>query len=313
MNIIALSAIQPFILDLKMSEMSESDLNWGTSRSMASLLSHGTVSETLAVRFVCTLGSPVGDSDGCTRAHPELQVDQLSFIQELERERQRIAMDLHDGLGPLITLINLELQNAKILIGRERGALELARAAIQRAEENVARTFDELRRTVLDLHPAVLDDLGIVHALRWLIRQFELSGTDVCIHSELMADDGAVPVALKIVIFRVCQETLNNVIKHANARHVIVALEIAGTDLLLSIEDDGRGMAVAAPDALKRSGSGLPGIAWRAHSSNGELTVDSTSGVGTRITIRWPLAKPAITSEAGPSGKENPIASIIAQ
>lgn len=294
-----------------MSEMNERDLACGAAKSMPSLLKHGAVSETQATRFgIYTL---VGDPDGCPRAYPEVRVDQLSFIQELERERQRIAMDLHDGLGPLITLINLELQNAKILIGRERGALELARAAIQRAEENVARTVDELRRTVLDLHPAVLDDLGIVHALRWLIRQFELSGTDVCIQSRLMADDGAVPISLKIVIFRVCQETLNNVIKHANARHVIVALEFAGTDLSLSIEDDGAGMTVATADVFSRSGSGLPGIAWRAHSSNGKLTVDSASGLGTRITIRWPLATPACTSQAQPSGEDNPVASIIAQ
>jgi signal transduction histidine kinase len=297
-----------------MSEMNDSDLSLSTAKSMAPLLKHAVMPGTQAARFgIQTLGCPVGDPDGCSRVYPEQQVDPLLFVQQLELERQRIAMDLHDGLGPLITLIKLELQNAKILIGKQRGALELARAAIQRAEENIARTFDELRRTVLDLHPAVLDDLGIVHALRWLIRQFELSGTDVCIQSKLMADDGAVPITLKIVIFRVCQETLNNVIKHANARHVVVALEIAGADLLLSIEDDGGGMAVATTEVFNRSGSGLPGIAWRAHISNGKLTVDSASGRGTRITIRWALAKPACTSKAEPSGNENPVAAIITQ
>lgn len=256
-------------------------------------------------------GQAVCDPAGYAQACPEAQPDQLLLMQELERERQRIAMDLHDGLGPLITLIKLELQNAKILMGKQSGGLDLARAAIQRAEENVARTFDELRRTVLDLHPVMLDDLGIVHALRWLIRQFELSGTDVSIRSELMEDDGAVPIALKIVIFRICQETLNNVIKHAHASNVAVALDIAGAELQLSIEDDGGGMAIATPDIFNRSGRGLPGIAKRANSSNGKLTVDSAAGRGTRITIRWQLAAPAARSQTEPSGNDNPLASII--
>jgi signal transduction histidine kinase len=252
-----------------------------------------------------------GDPFRNALASHEHQPEQTLLIQELEMERQRIAMDLHDGLGPLITLIKLELHNAKTLMGKRWGEIDLARAAIQRAEENVARTFDELRRTVLDLRPAMLDDLGIVHALRWLIRQFELSGTDVSIQSKLLADDGAVPVALRIVIFRICQETLNNVIKHAHARHVAVSLDIAGAALQLSIEDDGGGMSVTKSDILNRSGGGLPGIARRANSSHGTLTVDSANGRGTRITICWPLASPASGSAGEPSGTDNPLPSII--
>lgn len=239
------------------------------------------------------------------------QPDQILLMQELERERQRIAMDLHDGLGPLITLIKLELHNAKILMGVQWSDLDLARAAIQRAEENVARTFEELRRAILDLRPAILDDLGIVAALRWLIRQFELSGTDVCIHSKLMADDGAVPPSLKIVIFRICQESINNVIKHAHASNVAVELGITGAELQLSIEDDGGGMAIAAADLLDRSSGGLVGIARRAHSSNGKLTVDSAAGHGTRLTIRWPLAPPPAASPPETSDIDNPLASVV--
>jgi signal transduction histidine kinase len=223
-------------------------------------------------------------------AETETQPDHSLLMQELERERQRIAMDLHDGLGPLITLIKLELHNAKILMGAQWGELDLARAAIQRAEENVGRTFDELRRTVLDLRPAMLDDLGIVHALRWLVRQFELSGADVSIQSTITVDEGAVPAPLRIVIFRICQEALNNVIKHAHARQVAVGLDITGARLQLSIADDGGGIAVATAEIFNRSEGGLPGIARRANSSNGTLTVDSASGRGTRITVCWPLA-----------------------
>jgi signal transduction histidine kinase len=237
------------------------------------------------------------------------QPDQILLMQELER--QRIAMDLHDGLGPLITLVKLELQNASRCIGDSRPRLGLARAAIRRAEENVARTFDELRRTVLDLRPAMLDDLGILYALGWLIRQFELSGTDAVIQGRLVAEEGAVPVALKIVIFRICQEALNNVMKHAHASHVSVALEITGVELQLSIGDDGAGFVTGDGELMNRSSGGLPGIIRRANSSNGNCCVDSVAGLGTRITVRWPLAPLLQIAQAAPSGSDNPLASII--
>lgn len=257
-----------------------------------------------------SLGQLSYDRAGGSPSSSDAQAAQMLLLQELERERHRIAMDLHDGLGPLITLIKLELHNAKLLMGSQCDDLHLAHAAIQRAEDNVARAFDELRRAVLDLRPAMLDDLGIVHALRWLIRQFELSGTDIDIQSKLMADDRVVPNALKIVIFRICQETLNNVIKHAQASHVAVELGITGADLVLSIEDDGRGMAFATADVFTRSGGGLAGIARRANSSNGKLTVDSADGRGTRLVIRWPLA-PTGAPRTGPSDNDDPLASVI--
>jgi signal transduction histidine kinase len=240
------------------------------------------------------------------------QTGQIQLLQEVqELERQRIAIDLHDGLGPLITLVKLELQNASRCIGDSPHELGLARAAIRRAEENVTRTFDELRRTVLNLRPAMLDDLGILHALGWLIRQFELSGTDAVIQGRLVAEEGAVPVALKIVIFRICQEALNNTMKHAHASHVSVALELTGVQLQLSIVDDGVGFVTAAGKYLDRSAGGLAGIIRRANSSKGECCVDSAAGLGTRVTVRWLLAPLPETAAAPLPGRGLPPAPSI--
>lgn len=243
-------------------------------------------------------------------AHDATQADQFPLMQELELERQRIAMDLHDGLGPLLTLIKLELNNAKLLMDKQCSPA-LARESIRRAEENVGRSFEELRRAVRDLRPAILDDFGTVQALRWLVRQFELSGIDVSIHSTFSVDDGAVPAALKIVIFRICQEMLNNVIKHAQASHVVVELDVTGAILTLSIADDGRGMSAAPTDSCGQAGGGgLAGIAWRAQCSNGKLTIDSAPGRGTRLAVRWHLA-PVPGAPAASTGNDNPLASII--
>lgn len=252
---------------------------------------------------------PSAVNRGRSRSRHDDQSDQILLTQELER--QRIALDLHDGLGPLITLIKLELQTAAKFMGGQLRDLGLARAAIGRAQENVARTFDELRRTVFDLHPAMLDDLGVMHALKWLIRQFELSGSDVVIQSNLVADEGAIPIALKIVIFRVCQEALNNVMKHAHASHVTVTLAIHDGNLQLSIEDDGGGIGAGTGDLCSRSGGGLSGIIRRAKGSEGTVSVESACGNGTRITIRWPLAPLAADVHAGSSAEDHPLPSII--
>lgn len=243
----------------------------------------------------------------CTLECAENGMDQI--LAMLELERQRIAMDLHDGLGPLITLIRLELHNARSLMGKESGGRDSSLAAIQRAEESVVLAFDELRRTVLDLRPAMLDDLGIVSALRWLVRQFELSGTDVNIQSKISADDAAIPHHLKIVIFRICQEMLNNAIKHARASHVRVGLDVAGATLRLSVEDDGGGLALAE-DILTRSAGGLPGIGRRAKSSNGKVSIDSAGGCGTRITICWQLEPREAESHGVPFVNCGPMVSV---
>lgn len=215
------------------------------------------------------------------------QADQLLTIQETER--QRIAIDLHDGIGPLLTLIKLELTNAAGLLGGGRRQAGVVLAAIQRAEDNVSRAFDELRRTVMDLRPSMLDDLGILPTLGWLVREFELSGTGVAIERQLLADERDIPAALKIVIFRVCQEALNNVIKHAHARRVKLAMDMRDGLLHLSIEDDGRGFSTASQDIFNRAGGGLAGIMRRAGSSGGSCDVQSCLDSGTRIAISWPL------------------------
>lgn len=271
----------------------------------------------MATRPTALAGVPTASPANCVpvafiRADADPEKDQFALMQELELERQRIAMDLHDGLGPLLTLIRLELHHARILLDEQWSDPALARAAIQRAEENVGRSFEELRRAVRDLRPAILDDLGTVQALRWLIRQFELSGTDVSIQSRFMVDDGAVPVALKIVIFRICQEMLNNAIKHAQASRVVVELDLTGVTLTMSITDDGRGMAAAPTDVFQPAGGGgLAGIARRVSCSHGELTIDSAAGRGTRLTVRWQLVPAPDAAHIGSMGNDSPLASII--
>lgn len=207
-----------------------------------------------------------------------------------EQERRRIAGDLHDGLGPLLTLIRLELAQAAELVSAGKHAPCEVGAVIERAAGHVSRAFDELRRTVINLRPAMLDDLGIVPTLGWLIREFELSRAGVLIHVDVTVREGDVPQDLKIVIFRICQEALNNIVRHAQARCALLSLVRSDTALELCIEDDGRGMPGAA-ELSSRAGGGLAGMCWRAAGSGGKCEIGSEPGRGTRIRVTWPLPR----------------------
>lgn len=215
---------------------------------------------------------------------PDMEAEQLLNVQELER--QRIAVELHDALGPLLTLIRLELGHAaELALGDGSGALA---PVIGRANHHVAQAFDELRRTVINLRPAMLDDLGILPTLGWLVREFETSGCGLRILTDLTVSEQVVPAHLKITIFRICQEALTNVIKHAQATQAVLSLTCVDGWLCLAVDDDGCGM----PDSthpLRRPAGGTAGIRWRAASSGGRCEITSGPGLGTRIHVRWLL------------------------
>jgi signal transduction histidine kinase len=215
--------------------------------------------------------------------------DLVLTAQELER--QRIAVDLHDGLGPLLTLIQLELTHAAGLLGADSRVGHELGPVIGRASGHVSRAFDELRRTVINLRPAMLDDLGIIPTLGWLIREFQLSGPALQMQVDLALDEEDVPAELKIVIFRICQEGLNNIVKHAGARRAMVSLACAGELLQLQVEDDGCGLSPEAADWSNRVGGGLAGMHRRATSSGGQCQVASEPGAGTCIRVAWPLGQ----------------------
>ncbi|TFW32319.1 sensor histidine kinase [Massilia horti] len=211
--------------------------------------------------------------------------DQLLKAQE--QERQRIAADLHDALGPLLTLIRLELGRASELV-REDDLSDLA-VVIGRAHGHVAQAFDELRRTVVNLRPAMLDDLGILPTLGWLVREFERCGSGLRIRTDFAVTEQAVPSHLKITIFRICQEALNNIVRHAQASHAALSLTLTDESLCLAIDDDGCGM----PDNSHRGrgpAGGTSSIPQRATSSGGRCDITSGPGLGTRIHVCWPLA-----------------------
>jgi len=205
------------------------------------------------------------------------------LVDALETERQRLARELHDDIGQSLTLIKLRLQAVQQLPPEMDPSPQLE--AVIKAVEH---TLERVRALSQDLRPAVLDDLGLVPALRSYIQRLcQHSGLDIQFYADSLARlDGEVETAC----FRIVQEALTNVLRHAQARHVKVTLRRDGQDLLVQVRDDGVGFdpAVARTAATAGGSFGILGMAERAQLVGGELHIESSPGKGCTVTVRFP-------------------------
>jgi len=189
-----------------------------------------------------------------------------------EEERRRIARELHDEISQLLTVVQLRLDEIA-----DRSP------AVRRARQLLTRTQHEVHRIIVDLRPTILDDLGLAAAIRWYAtHDLEAQGirADLEVEEELR-----LPPEVEITAFRIYQEIVTNILRHAGARHVAVEAYAAGGHFVLTVEDDGRGFAPAAGTR----GSGLLGMKERAALVGGTLTIDSEPGGGTTVVVRIPL------------------------
>jgi two-component system sensor histidine kinase UhpB len=194
-----------------------------------------------------------------------------------ETERQRIARELHDEVGQVLTGVVLELEHAAARAG-EDDAAQLAAA-----REAVRRSLDEVRRIARELRPEVLDDLGLQSALRSLC-------TSAAAHEDLRVErrlelEEAVSPEVELVVYRVAQESLTNVMRHSGASEVLVALRHVDGGLRLVVRDDGRGLAADG----ERAGSGIAGMQERALHIGARLSVSPVPTGGTEVRLDVPL------------------------
>lgn len=198
-----------------------------------------------------------------------------------EEQRRRLAQELHDGLGQLLTALKVQLE-----LLRPAGPDELERG-LQAARELAERALREARELSHLLRPQVLDDLGLPAALHWLARTLgESTGLEV----RLSYPEGLVQLHpdVQTLIFRVVQEALTNVLKHASTKVAWVELAETEREVLLAIRDQGRGFAVEGLYSGKLSGSGLRGMKDRVELFGGHLQVEASPGRGTTLSVRLP-------------------------
>jgi len=207
------------------------------------------------------------------------------LIETQEAERRRVARELHDEVGQALTAIRLNLLNVQ----QQAGASPLA----QQLNDSLAivdRALQDVHRLALDLRPAVLDDLGLIAALDWYVdRGARRAGwsTDV-VASPLQT---RLPPELETACFRIVQEALTNVARHARARHVRVELRVRDTDVQLVIRDDGVGFDVEAVQSRRgpETSLGLQGMHERALIVGGQVEITSAPGQGTVVAARFRL------------------------
>jgi signal transduction histidine kinase len=208
------------------------------------------------------------------------QFAQVTAAQE--QERQRIARELHDGLGPALASLNIRLLTARKLLERQGHPLA---GEIEELAEQVQASIRDIRRLIHDLRPVALDELGLVPALReHLTRCMQEHNLAV----EFEADEvGRLPATVEISLFRIVQEAINNVLRHAQARHVYVTLRRAADHLQLRVADDGQGFDAQLP----RSGGhvGLWSMRERVEQLGGQFEVHSSADQGTSVTAWVPL------------------------
>jgi signal transduction histidine kinase len=220
-----------------------------------------------------------------------------------ESERRRIAGDLHDGLGQSLSLLKLGIQEALLQIGA--GKPKKAVASVKQLLPKVVGALDELRRVCMDLRPSTLDDLGLLPTLSWFVREFESANLKTKIEKHVSVSEKDVPEPLKIVIFRILQEAINNAVKHADAKYITISLHAAGGALAFAIEDDGRGFdpGALASRSVATGGLGMQSMRERAELSGGTYAVTSAVGQGTRVCVEWPAEQAPETRQAdlGPS------------
>jgi two-component system, NarL family, sensor histidine kinase UhpB len=205
----------------------------------------------------------------------------VKLLQAQEQERRRIARDLHDGVGQILTALKLQLRGLAQRSSIPGAALA---SSIDLAEEALGHTRD----LSISLHPHLLDDLGMERALNWLVDRFIRPSVPMAdIVCRLSPPRGEPNVEL--VAFRVVQEALTNVVRHAQATRVGVILEAARGQLTIEVLDDGIGFGGAGQvDLLRTTSLGLTSMYERVCECGGEMHIDSTRGVGTSLRVRLP-------------------------
>lgn len=228
------------------------------------------------------------------RAEAQLQ-DSLRRLRKLsgrlegirEEERGRIARELHDELGVGLTCLKIDLSRLGGLIGERLEPRDRAKVdeKVRGMKEQVDTTITSVQRIVAELRPGVLDDLGLVAAIEWQCLDFQRrTGITCC--CTMSHEDLRVDPEYATAVFRICQEALTNVTRHAQATEVQVRLEDEGIGLMLQVRDNGRGIPHGRLADAKSFG--LLGMRERAGLLGGDVQITSAEGEGTTIVLRLP-------------------------
>ena len=236
--------------------------------------------------LLADLARQVAPAAHAVRLSADLQRSRERLVTAREEERRRLRRDLHDGLGPALGSLILQLDTARALLPRDPAAGD---AVLVDLKGQVQATLDDIRRLVYALRPPTLDELGLVSALREQVTR--CSQTRPGYHPAHAGVAPRSPAAVEGALYRIAQEALTNVVRHAHASACVVSLEVAHEhEARLEVRDDGHGLPAHA-----RAGVGMASMRERAVELGGTCLIEPGVGGGTRVAVRLPL--PQVTPE----------------
>ncbi len=198
-----------------------------------------------------------------------------------EKERKRIANELHDGLGQSLNAIAISVKNTLDSVGSKvKTGLEQLEGIVP----VIQQSLDEVRRIGMNLRPALLDDLGLLPTIGWFVREYQNTYPGIRVEKQTEIEETQVSDPLKAVIYRILQEAMTNIAKHSKANLVSISLmrKVDGR-IELVIQDNGIGFDM---ESVKK-GLGLGSMRERAELSGGSLDIDSVKGKGTALRASW--------------------------
>jgi signal transduction histidine kinase len=224
--------------------------------------------------------------DALRASAEQLQALSRRLVEVQESERKRLSRELHDRVGQNLTALGIDLDILKTqLSGDARGQLH---SRLEDSISLVEATADAIVNVMSELRPPMLDDHGLLPALHWYARAFSRrTGIDVVVSGN--EPNGRPGQEIEVTLFRIAQEALNNVAKHARAGRVEIEFDHSGSEYVMFVADDGIGFDPAGGlDAMARPGRGMLTMRERSQAAGGEFEVRTAPGRGTQIRVRVP-------------------------
>jgi signal transduction histidine kinase len=218
-------------------------------------------------------------------SHAELQRLSANIQHVREEEKARVARELHDDLGQQLAALKIEVGKIEDRTGGKKKAI--AGADLGTIQELIDRLVVSVRRIAADLRPAILDDLGLIPAIEWFTDEFS-ARYRLRVIRHIAADDVRFNRKSATAIFRIVQEAMTNVARHAGATEAILEIECNGPNCVVSITDNGRGCASA--ERPSPNSFGLLGMRERAAGLHGELLIKTAPGEGFSLSVSLPLS-----------------------
>ncbi len=229
----------------------------------------------------------------------ESQTCRLALVRDIfttqENERKRIARELHDSIGQSLGATKFKLE--ELLIDK-KDIFNADYDEFTNVVINLQSLIQEVRHISMDLRPALLDDLGTLVTLNWFCREFENTYSGISVKQIINAEESNISEDNKVIIFRIVQEAMNNIVKHANAKNIVLELDHSESGLTMSISDDGCGFnknqlinnqinASNKDNNMPKCNFGLSSMRERAESTSGDFVIQTIPNVGTRVSVSW--------------------------